>query len=31
VLHTALRAKESDQVFVDGLDVIPEIFAVKEK
>ena len=31
VLHTALRAQESDQVFVDGLDVIPEIFAVKEK
>ena len=31
VLHTALRAKESDQVFIDGLDVIPEIFAVKEK
>lgn len=31
VLHTALRAKENDQVFVDGLDVIPEIFAVKEK
>ena len=31
VLHTALRAQESDQVFVDGLDVIPEVFAVKEK
>jgi Glucose-6-phosphate isomerase len=31
VLHTALRAQESDQVFVDGLDVIPEIFAAKEK
>ena len=31
VLHTALRAQESDQVFIDGLDVIPEIFAVKEK
>lgn len=31
VLHTALRAKENDQVFVDDLDVIPEIFAVKEK
>ncbi len=31
VLHTALRAKESDQVFVDGLDIVPEIFAIKEK
>ncbi|WP_034062748.1 glucose-6-phosphate isomerase [Lacinutrix jangbogonensis] len=31
VLHTALRGKESDTVFVDGKNVMPEIFAVKEK
>jgi glucose-6-phosphate isomerase len=31
VLHTALRANESDEVFVDGKNVIPEIFEVKEK
>ncbi|WP_455168721.1 glucose-6-phosphate isomerase, partial [Aegicerativicinus sediminis] len=31
VLHTALRAAEDAQVYVDGLDVIPEIQAVKEK
>lgn len=31
VLHTALRSQENDQIFVDGLDVIPEVFAVKEK
>lgn len=31
VLHTALRAKENDTVLVDGKNVIPEIFAVKNK
>lgn len=31
VLHTALRASEDAQVYVDGLDVIPEIQAVREK
>ncbi len=31
VLHTALRANENDAVFVDGKNVIPEIFEVKEK
>jgi glucose-6-phosphate isomerase len=31
VLHTALRANEIDEVFVDGKNVIPEIFEVKEK
>jgi glucose-6-phosphate isomerase len=31
VLHTALRANENDEVFVDGKNVIPEIFEVKEK
>ena len=31
VLHTALRAKESDSVLVDGENIIPEIYAVKEK
>lgn len=30
VLHTALRAKESDSVLVDGKDVIPEVYKVKE-
>ncbi|WP_338408903.1 glucose-6-phosphate isomerase [uncultured Flavobacterium sp.] len=30
VLHSALRAKEDDKVFVDGVNVIPEIYAVKE-
>lgn len=31
VLHTALRAKETDAVFVDGKNVIPEIYQVKQK
>ncbi|ETN94461.1 glucose-6-phosphate isomerase [Zhouia amylolytica] len=31
VLHTALRAKESDSVLVDGVNVIPEVYAVKNK
>jgi len=31
VLHTALRAKEIDTVLVNGKNVIPEIFEVKEK
>ena len=30
VLHTALRAKKSDAVLVDGKDVIPEVYQVKE-
>lgn len=31
VLHTALRAKATDTVLVNGKNVIPEIFEVKEK
>ncbi len=31
VLHTALRAKADDIIKVDGVNVIPEIFAVKNK
>lgn len=31
VLHTALRAKQEDVVSVDGVNVIPEVFAVKER
>ncbi|WP_338377547.1 glucose-6-phosphate isomerase [uncultured Flavobacterium sp.] len=31
VLHTALRANENDEVFVDNQNVIPEVFKVKEK
>ncbi|MQP51665.1 MULTISPECIES: glucose-6-phosphate isomerase [unclassified Flavobacterium] len=31
VLHTALRAKESDKVLVDGINVIPEVYSVKNK
>lgn len=30
VLHTALRAKKSDSVLVDGVNVIPEVYEVKE-
>ena len=30
VLHTALRAKESDTVLVDGVNVVPEVYEVKE-
>ena len=31
VLHTALRAKESDTVLVDGKNVVEEVYEVKEK
>ncbi|MCL9805980.1 glucose-6-phosphate isomerase [Flavobacterium amniphilum] len=31
VLHTALRAKENDSVFVNGQNVMPEIYEVKRK
>lgn len=31
VLHTALRANENDSVLVDGKNIIPEVFEVKEK
>jgi glucose-6-phosphate isomerase len=31
VLHTALRAKESAVVTVDGINIIPEIYEVKRK
>lgn len=31
VLHTALRASKDTQVFVDGKDVIPEVYSVREK
>ncbi|MHA7841840.1 MAG: glucose-6-phosphate isomerase [Winogradskyella sp.] len=31
VLHTALRAKENSDVFVDGENVIPEVYEVKQK
>ena len=31
VLHTALRANENDEVFVNNQNVIPEVFKVKEK
>ncbi|PTX60193.1 glucose-6-phosphate isomerase [Kordia periserrulae] len=31
VLHTALRAKETSEVFVNGQNVIPEIYKVKQK
>ena len=30
VLHTALRAKRSDTVLVDGANVVPEVYRVKE-
>lgn len=30
VLHTALRAKKSDSVMVDGINVVPEVYQVKE-
>ena len=29
VLHTALRAKEDEDVFVDGKNVVPEVYAVR--
>nr|WP_315254300.1 glucose-6-phosphate isomerase [uncultured Flavobacterium sp.] len=31
VLHTALRAKESAVINVDGVNVVPEVYAVKNK
>ncbi|TMU55313.1 glucose-6-phosphate isomerase [Flagellimonas algicola] len=31
VLHTALRAQKEDEVLVDGQNVVPEVFEVKEK
>ena len=31
VLHTALRAPEETQIYVDGLDVMPEVYAIKAK
>lgn len=31
VLHTALRANKGQQVWVEGKDIIPEIFEVKQK
>ncbi|WP_281323091.1 glucose-6-phosphate isomerase [Flavobacterium aestivum] len=31
VLHTALRAKESAVIHVDGINVMPEVYAVKNK
>jgi len=31
VLHTALRATEDEKILVDGVNVIPEIFEVKNK
>lgn len=31
VLHTALRAPETSEVFVDGTNVIPEVYQVKQK
>ncbi len=30
VLHTALRAAESEEVLVDGVNVVPEVYAVKQ-
>ncbi|MCK0147472.1 glucose-6-phosphate isomerase [Arenibacter sp. F26102] len=31
VLHTALRAKKSDVIKVDGVNIVPEIYEVKQK
>jgi glucose-6-phosphate isomerase len=31
VLHVALRAPEGEQIFVDGVDVVPEVHAVLDK
>ncbi len=30
VLHTALRVKKSDSILVDGINVVPEVYQVKE-
>ncbi|MDQ3185327.1 MAG: glucose-6-phosphate isomerase [Pseudomonadota bacterium] len=31
VLHTALRAPESERIFVDGIDVVPEVHAMLDR
>ena len=31
VLHTALRAPQEEQIYLDGLDVVPEVQAIKAK
>jgi glucose-6-phosphate isomerase len=31
VLHTALRAPETEQILVDGVDIVPEVHAVLER
>jgi len=31
VLHTALRAQKGDEIFVDGVNIVDEVFEVKEK
>ncbi|WP_026808652.1 glucose-6-phosphate isomerase [Arenibacter latericius] len=31
VLHTALRAKESDVIKVDGVNIVPEVYAVRKR
>ena len=31
VLHTALRAKKGEEIFVDGVNIVDEVFEVKEK
>jgi len=31
VLHTALRAPKGEQILVDGVDVVPEVHAVRDK
>lgn len=31
VLHTALRAKETDKIYVDGKNVMPDVFQVKKQ
>ncbi|MEX0314064.1 MAG: glucose-6-phosphate isomerase [Allomuricauda sp.] len=31
VLHTALRAKKDDKIYVDGKDIVPEVYQVREQ
>jgi glucose-6-phosphate isomerase len=31
VLHTALRARKSDSILIDGENVVPEVYRIKEK
>lgn len=31
VLHTALRAKETDEIYVDGENIVPEVYEVKKQ